>query len=55
MRDRFRGNAVHRQRDRVDGGREQVCPGPCGLEGGCERVPARALAVEADREARDVA
>ena len=49
------GDAVHRQRDRVDRRRDQVRARARGLDRRCERVAARALRVEADRQPGDVA
>jgi hypothetical protein len=46
---------VHGERHRVDRDRDHVRAGTRRLQGRGERVPARALRVEADRQARDVA
>ena len=50
--ERLAGDAVERERDRVDGAGDQVGAGARRLERRGERVAARALAVEADRAAR---
>ena len=55
LRRRLGRDAVHRQRDRIDGRRDHVGARARGFEGRSECVPARTLRVEADREARDVA
>ena len=52
LREALARDAVQRQRDRVDGGRDQVGAGARSLERDRERVAARALAVDADRQAR---
>ena len=44
------GDAVQRERDGIDGGRDQVGAGARGLERDGERVAAGALAVDADRQ-----
>jgi len=51
----LRRHTVHRQRDRVDGDGDHVGTGACRLERRGERVATRALGVEADWQARDVA
>ena len=52
LRDTLPGDAVQRERDGIDRGRDQVRAGARRLERGGERVAARALAVDADREPR---
>ena len=47
-------DAVRRERDRIDGARDQVGAAAGGLERDRERVPRGALAVEADRQARQL-
>ena len=49
------GDAVHRQRDRVDGGSDHVGARARRLDRRRERVAGRALRVEADRQPRHVA
>ena len=55
LRDRLGRDAVHRQRDRVDGRRDHVRAGARCFEGRSERVAAGALGVEPDRQPRDLA
>ena len=52
LREALAGDAVQRQRDGIDGGRDQVGARARGLERDRERVAAGALAVDADRQAR---
>src|SRR5439155_10274856 len=47
---RLCGDPVERERNGIKGGRNQGCAGPGCLERGGESRPARALAVEADRQ-----
>ena len=54
-RERLGRDPVRRERDRVDGAADQVDAGAGRLEREREPVPARALAVEADGEARELA
>src|SRR5207245_10425198 len=51
LRDRLTRDPVQAQRDWIDGARDQIGAGTHRLQAGSERVPARALAVEADRQA----
>ena len=53
--DRLAGDTMQRQRDRIDGARDQLGAGSCRLERRRERVAGRALAVDADREVRRLA
>ena len=48
---RFAGDAVERERDRVDGARDQVRSCPRGVERRREPAPGCALAIEADGQA----
>ena len=48
---RLAGDAVQRERDRIDGAGDQVRAGPRGVERRGEPAPGSALAVEADRQA----
>jgi hypothetical protein len=50
LRERLARDAVERQRDRVDGARDQVGAGAGGLDRRGERRPRRALEVDADRQ-----
>ena len=55
LRDRLGRDAVHGQRDGIDGGRDHVGAGARRLDRRRESVAACALRVEADRQAGDVA
>ena len=50
-RERFAGDAVEGQRDRVDGARDEVCSDSRGLERRRETAPGCTLAIEAHRKA----